>query len=294
MKSKGGFLYFLRNFNRKHRLSVRDEIDDSEVWYMYITPLRICTAVFGLVILIFGAVLLIVSYTPILDLAPGYPGSRSREELIAGILRLDSLENELKDMQVYSENVTLIMEGKTPVIRTMKRQDDTVRTDKRLVSPSREDSLLRVEMEGSGRYGLVKGPSVREPAAVMEFVAPVRGNVSVPFDPKVGIYGVGITPESTPGVSQQVVAVRDGTVILALWTPEEGYVAQVQHPGNMVSVYKRNTQLLKSVGDRVKAGEVIGYIDSDNVSETGREGFVFELWYDGLPVDPQKYIGFGK
>ena len=36
---------------------------------------------------------------------------------------------------------------------------------------------------------------------------------------------------------------------------ETGFVIEVQHPNNIVSVYKHNASLLKETGDLVRAGE---------------------------------------
>ena len=66
----------------------------------------------GLVLVLFIIVsTATVAHTPILDFIPGYPGNKSRTMLIENIMRLDSLEKEIKNMQIYNENVALIMAG---------------------------------------------------------------------------------------------------------------------------------------------------------------------------------------
>ena len=284
MKTKGNFTYLLRNFNHKHRLSVRSQHDDEEVWYMYISPGRLMLAGLGLALVLAAAVAALIIYTPLIDLIPGYPGERSRTELAKGIQRVDSLERVLNGMRVYSDNVRLIMEGKTPVIRTIVRTDEAGTADKTLVPPSAEDSLLRRQMEGSGRYGLQREPARRLPHG-LGLVKPVEGRLTAGFDPAAGASGVTVQPDSV----QRLLAVREGTVTLALSTPGEGYVLQVQHPGDMLTVYRNATELLKGEGDRVAAGEAVGWYDPSK-GEPG--GLVFELWEDGRSVDPEKYIAF--
>ena len=69
-----------------------------------------------------------------------------------------------------------------------------------------------------------------------------------------GRYGVEVI---TAG-GQQVVAVKDGTVIESLWSPDGGYIIHVQHSNNLVSVYRHNSIVHKQAGERVRGGEVIG------------------------------------
>ena len=89
-------------------------------------------------------------------------------------------------------------------------------------------------------------------------------------------------------------AAQAGTVVMSQWTPEDGNTIQIQHGDNYLSFYKHNSQLLKRVGDRVETGEVIGYVEPgvvDNATRPSGE-FIFELWADGHPADPEKYVIF--
>ncbi len=281
-----GLKYLMRNLREKHRLSLRNQHDDSEVWYMFISPLNIVSVVVAVVLVLFVIILSTVAYTSILDLVPGYPGSRSRAMLVENIMRLDSMERELSNMRVYSDNIALVMAGKTPVMRTLPEADafSPELTDKTMVPRTAEDSLLRSQMEGEGEYALNKASSVRKLRESFELAAPVSGIVIEKFDPRSGQYGVGITTTA----EQPVVAVAAGTVILSMWSPDEGYVMQVQHPDNIVSVYKHVEQVIRQVGERVRVGEILGY----TASEPDRGVMVFELWNNGTAVDPEGYILF--
>jgi murein DD-endopeptidase MepM/ murein hydrolase activator NlpD len=72
---------------------------------------------------------------------------------------------------------------------------------------------------------------------------------------------------------------------------ESGYVIQIQHENNLVSVYKHNAELLKKIGSRVKAGEAIAIVGNSGELTTGPH-LHFELWYNGTPVNPQDYVVF--
>ena len=82
-------------------------------------------------------------------------------------------------------------------------------------------------------------------------------------------------------------------MILSDYTSNEGFTIVVQHRENMASVYRNCYRLLKSVGDRVIAGDAIGTLR--NVTDTTgikRDYLHFELWHRGKPLDPNVYIAF--
>ena len=89
--------------------------------------------------------------------------------------------------------------------------------------------------------------------------------------------------------NESVLATLDGTVILSTYTAETGYVIQIQHAQNIVSVYKHCGSLLKKVGDTVKAGEAIALVGNTGEKTTGPH-LHFELWSKGRALDPSKYI----
>ena len=291
MNLKKNLAYLVRHLREKHRLSVRNRHTDSEVWYMYISPLNLLAGLLAFVLILFILVTTTVAYTPILDLVPGYPGSRSRTMLVENIMRLDSLEMELRNMQVYSENIALIMAGKNPVTRNdIHTPDSASPHGGTTVAPVAEDSLLRSQMETpSGAYSLDDPDAARKNLrSSMELQSPVKGVVAGKFDPTEGRLGVGLATTD----NQQVMAVMDGTVISSGWAPEEGFVIYIQHGDNMVSVYRHNARLLKKAGERVSGGEIIGYTGDGRTAEGSKKLFEFELWHNGSPVDPQRYIVF--
>ncbi|MDR2913214.1 MAG: M23 family metallopeptidase [Alistipes sp.] len=269
-----------RGFVEKQKLAVLDGDDGSTRWYMYVSPARVLVGLVTFVLLVVAAVVIVIAYTPLMDTIPGYPGRRSRETLIAGVMRLDSLEREMANLTVYSDNIDLILEGKTPVIRDTSRIGDSIEMqDKTLVPASAADSVLRARMEGDGAWSLAASVAAARASGVpSDFVRPAAGMISGGFSPVGGRFGVTIaTAAGSP-----VVAVREGSVVLNVWTPDEGRIVQIQHADNLVSIYRRLSESSRVVGSRIEAGELVGTAD---IVE-------FELWYNGTPVDPQNYIVF--
>ena len=180
------------------------------------------------------------------------------------------------------------MEGKTPVVAS-RTQSDSLRIDKRLVAPNAEDSVLRAQMEGDGAYSLERSVNARPPMReAIEMATPVEGIITERFDLKQGRFGISIAaaPEA------QVASADEGTVVLSLWTPETGYIIEVQHAGNLLSVYRNLSQSLVTPGQRVRRGEVIG-TNTEALADAGDAKILtFELWNNGKPVDPEGYIVF--
>ncbi len=285
--ANGNIRYMLKNLSKRHRISITDEAG-KEVWYSYATALR--AVLYGLLValVLFVASLLVAAYTKVLDIVPGYDGITSRERMIENIIRLDSLERELGYMQVYAENVAQIMEGQSPVVRTLSpTSEEKITSNKEVVAPSSLDSLLRSELEGTGRYGLNTRPE-KQRITNAEILRPVEATVVERFSPTSGLYGTRLSV----GNIQQVCAVQDGTVVLTTLEPE-GYTIQIQHSSNFLSTYKGLGQAHKQQGERVEAGEAIG---STWMEESGDSQGVAEMeiqfWFDGNAVDPENYIRF--
>ena len=83
----------------------------------------------------------------------------------------------------------------------------------------------------------------------------------------------------------------DGTVINDSWSDDTGYTIQIQHNGDLISIYKHNEKLLKKTGEKVTAGSPIALVGNTGKLTTG-EHLHFELWYQGETVDPARYISF--
>ena len=117
--------------------------------------------------------------------------------------------------------------------------------------------------------------------------SPVTGTISEAYNPQEKHYAVDIAvAKDTP-----IKAVADGTVILAEWTTQTGYVIVLDHGNGLISVYKHNSALTKSQGDLVESGEVVAISGNAGELTTGPH-LHFELWSDGYPIDPTNFIDF--
>ncbi|MCH6236088.1 M23 family metallopeptidase [Cognataquiflexum rubidum] len=119
------------------------------------------------------------------------------------------------------------------------------------------------------------------------FFTPIKGVLTAVFAPKEDHFGVDIVAKE----NEPVKAIADGTVILASWTLDTGYIISIQHSNELISIYKHNSVILKKVGDLVRAGEIISIIGNTGELTTGQH-LHFELWYKGTPLNPQEFITF--
>lgn len=148
-----------------------------------------------------------------------------------------------------------------------------------MISPSDIDSALRMQMEGDGEYNLMRASIIN---SSLRLISPVEGEVSQNFTIGEGLRSIKF---GASGAERTVVAIGDGVVILSLWSPEMGYIVEIQHPKGLISIYKNLVQTSVKSGDMIKTGLVIGYNQADTE-------FEFELWENGTPVNPENYIIF--
>ncbi len=280
----------INNLFLPKRLSLTDPIRRKEDWNVRISAAGLIGGVAAFCLFMFLLVLLLVAYTPVLDIFPGYRTSaeRSHDELVQNIMRIDSLERRMNDMLTYNENIAMIMEGRTPVLRT-PMNDDTTRLDKTLVPPSQLDSLLRAQMEGDGDYSLSRTLREREHGGSLpEFAAPVEGIITRHFSRKDNYLGVGI--QAAPNAP--VTAIDDGTVIDVAAGVDGGNTVTVQHFNGFISVYRNLAQILVSKGQPLKSGQVIGYNAMREVGDRTNPLVELEIWNEGKAADPEIYIVF--
>lgn len=113
------------------------------------------------------------------------------------------------------------------------------------------------------------------------YIMPLEGQVSRGFMPEEGHWGVDITAND----GDPVLAIGEGTVFLAEYSYQTGYVIGVQHPNGLVSLYKHNSRLLRRVGEKVLAGDVIAYAGGLGAYSSGPH-LHLETWIGGKPIDP--------
>ncbi len=279
-----------RSWRDKYRFSVSNDTTFEEVWRIRLTQYNAFLLITSLFFFVIGTTALLIAFTNLRELIPGYPDVTMRRNILLSAIRLDSLERELTIRDKYFANLNSIIAGNQPADIYALR--DTTRNYKSITfKDSPEDSILRVQVENDDRYNLTLDPVASEPVtslAGLHFFPPVKGMVSGKFDPRSKHYGTDIVTKPKSPVN----AALDGTVIFTGWTMETGFVIEVQHSNNIVSVYKHNASLLKATGDMVRTGEAIAVVGDSGELYTSGPHLHFEIWYKGRPLDPEEHIIF--
>jgi murein DD-endopeptidase MepM/ murein hydrolase activator NlpD len=276
------------NLNDKYRLIIYNDETFKEVWYLRLSKINFIILFISIVILLSAGIFSLVAFTSIREMIPGYPDDNIRRTILMNSLRLDSLEEEIRIRDVYFRNLNAIIAGEEPE-NLMPSVDSTREYGDIDFSKSLEDSILRVQIEEEEQYNLSVIEDSRQPQGLarIHFFAPIKGHVTNSFSAYENHFGTDIVA----GPNEVVKATLDGTVILASWTVETGYVIEIQHSNNLISVYKHNAELLKKTGNPVKAGDAIAIIGNSGELTTGPH-LHFELWLNGAPIDPEEFIVF--
>lgn len=292
------------SLTRKYRLTIHNESKYDNAFGFYVSPLWVILSLFFSLLLVIGVVYLILVFTPVVEYLPGYAGDRTREKLVNYALTIDSLKNEVDKQGRYISNVKAIFEGRIETgIDTTAKGDTlpyTYATDYPIDATPLEQEFAK-EYEEYERYNLISHASNVGTLQGISFHRPTRGMLIKHFNPKEGHYGVDIAENP----NESVLAIWDGTVIMSDYTANDGYTIALQHNEELVSVYRSCYRLLKKVGDKVTAGDVIAILGSDDAIEENKESdnaksdethskpyLHLELWHRGEALDPNIYIAF--
>ena len=232
-------------------------------------------------------------------LVPRIFGSKDKEfeqvmQLVNIAESLDSISMEVQRRDAYIANLRRIFYGSDVGLDEQTIQSlvppgigGAVRSEN---NPEYNtlDSLFRQDIERRGLQLSLLAPPIEElELAEMFFFPPVNGIITAPFDVGSAHFGVDLVANA----NEPIKVIADGVVILSSWTQDSGYVIAVQHQGNLLSLYKHNSVLLKKVGSFVSSGEAIAIIGNSGEFTDGPH-LHFEVWHNGNPIDPEQIISF--
>ena len=219
---------------------------------------------------------------------PRYAERETRKDLVTMRLSLDSLEQELDTRDRYIQSIKTVLEGGQPG-DSLEQAARVSSTDVRLEESEDSrvtDSLFKSEFERGGDFVLGKSLDNLELGQSF-FFSPLSGFISAAFDPQNDHFGIDVVSKK----DEPVKCIADGTVVFSSWTQDAGNVIAIQHQGNLISIYKHNSALMKNVGNFVSAGDIIAIIGNTGELTSGPH-LHLELWYNGNAVNPEEFISF--
>lgn len=275
-----------KRLREPYRLLLLRDDTLAEVGSYRLSLLNIYIAVSAILLITSGIVFSLIFLTPVRRLVPGYANVYESREYRELNNKVQDLESEMQNQQLYIARFRSLLSGIPSA--------DSLTTAEQIEnhSPSTYD-LIQEELETQPPLVSSDLRSIENPVSeihgtsFLHMVPPLRGVISARYDQTAAHFGTDIlAPENTA-----VLAILDGTVIAADWTLETGNTIGIQHTGDMVSFYKHNSTNLKRLGTRVKAGEAVAIIGNTGETTSGPH-LHFELWVDGKPVNPERFINF--
>jgi murein DD-endopeptidase MepM/ murein hydrolase activator NlpD len=252
-------------FKNRYRLIVRKDENLEEKVSLVLTPLNTLLVISALIVLFGTVVVLMLSYTPMSRILPTTANNFSQQERLELISKIQELERwkERVDLQEQSLRAILAQEEGVELVEV----------------PAEEEGI-------APQVQVVQSAFTPNPINYT-FYQPLKGVVSDTFNRDRKHYAVDIAAKT----NEVVKAAQHGTVIYSAWNPESGYTMVLQHANDFLSVYKHNATLLKKEGTFVNAGDAIALVGNTGELSSGPH-LHFELWNNGVPLDPLKYISF--
>ena len=279
--------------NRFTIVLVPDE-DASKAKNFRLALWQLVTGLITFAIVAVGFVLLILIYTPVGQVFPlSNPGLENKygKELISLNQRMTSLMEQLVELRTYNiklrramgENVAVSDSG---IVKTIPR---TAGTEKNKIVRE-EQAAAKVQPLMSPEQQMIPARSVKletDAKITVSFPAilPTEGYMTRGFEPEHNHFGLDIAGKT----GNLIVAAADGNIVFSGWTYDDGYIVIISHAGGFMSFYKHNQSLLKSSGSFVRRGEPIAILGNSGTTSSGPH-LHFEIWRDGVPVDPSIYL----
>ena len=250
------------------------------------SSLNLAVSSFIAFLFVLSASFLLIYFTPLKEYFRGYTSLELRQNAVENSMKLDSLESLYITQSNYINSLKDLLSGNI----SFEELDENLSSNENgfnaleIVATNQEDSLLRALVEEEDKYNAFDIQGERFTTVLFP---PVKGGLSSVFDLNSKHYGVDIVmPENSP-----VHSISEGIVVFSEWTSATGFVIIIEHLNGLTSIYKHNSSIVKSQGDRVGTGEIIAFTGNTGEQTTGPH-LHFELWYQGEPVDPQSYIEF--
>ena len=276
-----------KNLLSRYRLVILNEENYEEQFFFRLSILNLLIISIFLFSFLITSTLLIVSYTSVKELIPGYASNLMRKQAIINASKLDSLTISYNQSLNQLNSIKRVLTGDIEFEEFKEREFklDTENIEVKLNSKKiKEDSLLRRVVEQQDKYNFSSNENSDESFL---FFSPVLGYISQKFDPSKKHFAIDVVAKE----NEPVRSIADGVVIFSEWSLDTGYVIILEHKQGYLSVYKHNESLNNVQGDIVQAGDIIGTVGNTGEYSTGHH-LHFELWNEGYPLDPQDFINF--
>ncbi len=226
---------------------------------------------------------------------------RQKAEIAAMAQKAEALDQRLRQLEELDQKVRGLLREKEPALLPPAVAGAAVApTPQRAVSDPLADARVLLEATasrvGSAEQSLAElwqDLNLRaEALRAIPSIPPVRSGISSGFGWRVSPFGYreefhhGLDMPAPYGA--RVVATADGVVTFAGWSGQYGRMVVIRHRYGFETVYGHHSRLAVQQGQRVRQGQVIGYVGSSGRSSGPHVHY--EVWEDGRPVNPARYL----
>jgi murein DD-endopeptidase MepM/ murein hydrolase activator NlpD len=280
--------------NRFTIVLVPDE-DASKAKNFRLAPWQFAAGLLSFAAVVAVFVMLVITYTPVGEIFQfSNPGLENKygKELVSLNQRMTGLMEQLIELRSYNiklrramgENVVMSDSG---VVNTTPRAAEK---EKNKAGKEQGQMAAKVQPLMSPEQQMISARPVNQEADARTAVAfpailPTEGYMTRGFEPEHNHFGLDIAGKT----GDLIVAAADGNIVFSGWTYDDGYIVIVSHSSGFMSFYKHNQSLLRSSGSFVRRGEPIATLGNSGTTSSGPH-LHFEIWKDGVPVDPSIYM----
>ncbi|MGI9544483.1 MAG: M23 family metallopeptidase [Cyclobacteriaceae bacterium] len=286
----------VKNFSRKlfnkYLIILRNEENFAEKSTFSFTYAKLIVFILTLMMVFMLISLLLVKTILAQWYDPKHAQLEANRKLVGLSMAVDSLAIEVDRKDEFINSLKTIIVGDDTAALPLEQplgdaQLNELNREVSLDAIPAIDSQFRKEFEQAGDVLFGVEGSLSSELQELFLFTPISGIVLSPYNVKTEHYGVDVVSKKNEPVN----CVADGTVIFSDFTQDAGFVIMVQHRGNLISIYKHNSALLKKVGNFVNSGDVISIIGNTGELTSGPH-LHFELWYNGNPVNPEEFVSF--
>lgn len=190
-------------------------------------------------------------------------------------------ENKQEELEQNNINLTVTEKYTEETVETSTIEIARVNLNSKVDTAIEEEKARKEEEERIKNMPDVNGIKLA--------TAPITGTITSRYGVSSSIRSsrhTGLDIAATKGTPIKVVA--DGTVTFARYNGSYGYLVKVNHGNGVETWYAHTSKMYVTVGQEVKAGDVIALVGSTGNS-TGPH-LHFEIRINGEHVNPQNYL----
>lgn len=266
----------------------RSQQDETETYI--VRPRSLLGILAGSYLLLIVVFTLFFYLTPLGTLLFNQDDRAVRQEIVQIYGQVENLRDSLQASEYQlSEFKRVLAEGQDTTFSVGVNQASA---DGFSAQPQERGEVSRIVSTAAGQpRGLLNSEIIYSSRFYFDAIAefpkrfPLAGSVSRRFEPSSGHYGIDIAAEE----GSLVRAFSSGVVLFSGHTINYGSTVVIQHSDDFISIYKHCKSLTKRTGDFISQGDIICKVSDAGLISSGPH-LHFELWQQGMPLNPEDYF----